>query len=51
MGLDRSTCLKLWKKIDKIEQPEFAYLHVPITASKISFNIITDIMISEVPLS
>lgn len=34
-----------------MEQPELAYLHVPITASKISFNIITDIMISELPLS
>lgn len=34
-----------------MEQPELAYLHVPITASKISFNIITDIMISEFPLS
>lgn len=46
-------CEVVKKKIDKMEQPELAYLHVPITASKISFNIIiiTDIMISELPLS
>lgn len=44
-------CEVVKKKIDKMEQPELAYLHVPITASKISFNIITDIMKSELPLS